>query len=63
MVRRADLDGVDVVAAQDLAVIDVRLAAAVGPVAALVRVVLLDQPPGRLPAADLPVPVTRRSRD
>ena len=35
VVRRADLDGVDVVPAQDLAVIDVGLAAAVGPGAAL----------------------------
>ena len=57
VVRRADFDGVDVVAAQDFAEIDVGVAAAVSPVAAFLRIMLLDQPPGRLAAADLALPV------
>ena len=57
VVRRADLDGVDIAPAQDLAEVAPGVAAAVGAVAAILGVVLLDQPPGRLAAADLALPV------
>src|SRR5262249_19215611 len=59
VVRGADLDGIDVISAQDFAVIDVSFAAAIAGVAPLRCIVSLDQPPGRLPAADLPFPVAR----
>ena len=55
---RADLDGVDVLAAQDFAEIDAGVAAAIGPGGLVLGVMLFDQPLGRLAAADLAVPVS-----
>src|SRR5208282_152307 len=58
VVRCADLDGVDIVAAQDLAEIDACVAAAIGPGELVRGVMLLDQTLRRGTPADFAVPVS-----
>src|SRR5262249_39270447 len=59
VIRRADLDSIDVGPAQELTIVDIGIAAAIAAVAATIPVAPLDQPLRRLPPADLALPVTR----
>ncbi len=59
MVGRANLDGVNVLAAEDLAVVDVRSAPMRRAGRLILRVRLVDQSPRGFAATDLPFPVAR----
>ncbi len=58
MVRRADFDSIDIIAAENVAEISRGLAALVRAVFAVSRIGLFNQAPGRLAAAELALPVT-----